>query len=61
MIQSPQKIESKLTCAEERAIEADVRARQPESFQYGRFQAVYLPKGGGWGIKRPRNDREAQQ
>jgi hypothetical protein len=59
MIQNQQRIESKLLIAEEMRL--TLRGRQPESFQYGRFQAVYLPKGGGWGVKKPRNDKEAQQ
>jgi len=61
MIPARQKTGSK--CMPERSAnqKLTIRGRQPQSFQYGRFQAVYLPKGGGWGVKRPRNDQQAQQ
>jgi hypothetical protein len=61
MIPAQQKIESELYSPPLLEPELMNRGRQPQSFQYGRFQAVYLPKGGGWGVKRPRNDHQAQQ
>jgi len=61
MILAQQKIGSKLIATPLPTRKLTTRGRQPQSFQYGRFKAVYLPKGGGWGVKRPRNDQQAQQ
>jgi len=61
MIPARRKIESKLIARALHIEKLIIRGRQPQSFQYGRFKAVYLPKGGGWGVKRPRNDQQAQQ